>query len=895
MKYTATEKRQVFVFILLLALNLFFCCAVAPVSAIAQEADTLRLSPDSLRIGIDTLGVIEQTLPDTLKPTQPKPKKKSSAIKTKVEYSATDSIVLDLGSQKVFMYREADIKYDKIQQKAAYIEINFSTNMLKARPMFDSAGKPYGKPEFIEGDQTFTSEEIDYNFQSTKGLIKNVITKEGEGYLHGEVVKKLKDNISNMRHGAYTTCNLEHPHYSIQFTKAKVIPGDKIITGPAFLTIEDVPLPLVLPFGLFPNKRGQASGILVPTYGESANRGFYLENGGYYFGINDYMELKLIGDIYSRGSWALKPTFNYRKRYKFSGSFNFSYAINTEGIRETPSFKKNRDFRLAWSHSQDPKARPKSRFNANVNFVSSQYNKYNPTTTQDMISNTFQSSISYQTSFFKDKFNFSGALSHSQNTSTRLVKLSLPNISLSATRFYPLRRKGKTTNLKWYDNVSMNYTMNARNDVSVYDSLLFTPEMFRSFQNGMEHKIPISSSIKILKYFNMTNSINYTERWYTKSLQRTWVNDTLWANDSTYDVGYIRNDTISGFKTARDFGFNSSVSTTLYGMVQMKRGPVRAIRNVIKPSVSFSLRPDFGSPTFGYYRLVQSDTLGNFERYSIFSNGSNFSSIYGSPPDGKSGSVGFGITSSLEMKVRSKSDTVSGMKKVMLIESFSIGTSYDLAQDSLNWSLVNISARTTLFKKLLISYSSVWDPYVISEKGRRLNQFEWDKNHRLLRKDNTTWNFSFDYNFSSGDKKKTAKAETEEAKKEQEEFARNPENYINWNNPWNFTLRYNLTYKGINMPGVGIPKNTVVQTIGFTGDVSITPKWKVNFSSGYDLKLNKLAYNTSISIYRDLHCWEMRLNWMPIGDYKSWNFFIKVKASVLQDLKLTKKKDFRDN
>jgi hypothetical protein len=607
------------------------------------------------------------------------------------------------------------------------------------------------------------------------------------------------------------------------------------------------------------------------------------------------MELKLLGDIYSRGSWALKPMFNYRKRYKFSGSFNFSYAINTEGIRETPSFKKNRDFRVAWSHNQDPKARPKSRFNANVNFVSSQYNLYNPTTAQDMTSNTFQSSISYQTSFFKDKFTFSGALSHSQNTSNKMVNLSLPNITLSATRFYPLRKKGKTTDLKWYDNISMNYTMNARNDVSVADSLLFTPEMFRSFKNGMQHKIPVSSSIRILKYFTMSNTLDFTERWYTKSLQRSWVNDTLWINDTTFNVGYVRNDTLSGFKAARDFGFTSSLNTTLYGMVQMKRGPIRAIRHVIKPSASFSIRPDFGSSTFGYYRSVQVDTLGTLERYSIFGDGRNFSSVYGSPPDGKSGRLSFSIGNSLEMKVRSKSDTVTGMKKVMLIESFSIGTSYDLAKDSLNWSRVNISARTTLFKKLRISYSSVWDPYVINEKGRNINQFEWDVNHRLLRKDNTAWNFSFDYSFSSGDKKKTPKAETEEARKEQEEFARNPEQYINWNNPWNFTVHYNLNYIGKNLPSAGRPKNEVVQTIGFSGDVSITPKWKVSLNSGYDLKLNKLASNTSVNIYRDLHCWEMRFNWIPIGNYKSWNFFIKVKASVLQDLKLTRKKDFRDN
>lgn len=891
MKYTASEIRQGFVFISLLVLHLIFYLAVVPGRSFAQEADSLKILNDSLKINADSLFWAREGITET--PPGQKPASKKSSINSKVEYSATDSISLDLDKQKVFMYREADIKYEKIHQQAAYIEIDFNTSMLKALPGVDSAGKAYGKPEFTEGDQSFSSEEINYNFNTTKGLIKNVITKEGEGYLHGEVVKKLQDNVSNMWHGGYTTCNLEHPHFSIKFTKAKVIPDNKIVTGPAFLTIEDVPLPLVLPFGLFPNKRGQTSGVLIPTYGESANRGFYLENGGYYFGINDYMELKLIGDIYSRGSWALKPLFNYRKRYKFNGSFNFSYAINTEGIRETESFKKNRDFRVAWTHTQDPRARPKSRFSANVNFVSSQYNKYNPTTTQDLLSNTFQSSISYQTSFFKDKISFSGAMSHSQNTSTKLVSLSLPSISVSANRFYPLRKPGKTTNLRWYDNISVNYSMTARNDVSVIDSMLFKPAMYNSFRNGMQHKIPISSSVKILKFLTMSNSFDFTERWYTKSLQRTWVNDTLW-NGEDYTVGYVKNDTVNGFKAGRDFGFTSSLSTTVYGMLRMKRGPVRAIRHVMRPSASFSLRPDFGRPEFGYYKEVQVDTLGTMRRYSVFNDGNNFSSIFGTPPDGRSGRISMSLNNNLEMKVRSKSDTITGTKKIMLIESFSIGTSYDLAKDTLQWSMISINARTTLFKKLQISWSSVWDPYVVSETGRRLNEFEWNKNHRLLRRDNTAWNFSLDYNFSSGKKTSTPAPKTDEAKQELEDYALNPQGYINWSNPWNFGFRYNLNYTGRNIPNSQTTKSEVIQTFGFNGDISITPKWKVSMASGYDFKSNKLSY-TSVNVYRDLHCWEMRFNWIPIGYYKSWNFYIKVKASVLQDLKLNRKKDFRDN
>ncbi|KAF0195390.1 MAG: hypothetical protein FD166_2966 [Bacteroidetes bacterium] len=871
-----------------------FISLLQPTTAVAQEvikplsaADTLKPQtdsivfnvPDSLLFSADSVGL-----------TGTKQKKKS-AISSKVEYSATDSVSLDMVRQKVFLYRDADIKYEKIIQKAAYIEINFNTSVLKALPGKDSTGKTYGKPEFSEGGQSFSSEEMQYNFKTRKGMIKNVITKEGEGYLHGEVVKKMDNDVSNMRHGGYTTCNLEDPHFSIKFTKAKVIPDNKIVTGPAYMSIEGVPLPLVLPFGLFPNKKGQMSGIVIPTYGESANRGFYLENGGYYFGISDYMELRLVGDVYSHGSWAVKPLFNYRKRYKFSGSLNFNYSINIEGIKESPSYSRKRDFRLAWTHRQDPKARPKSQFNASVNFGSSTFNKYNPVSAQDHLTNTFGSSVSYSTNF-KNKVNFSAALRHSQNTTNKSVNLTLPDISLSTNRFNPFRRPGKSADLKWYDNISVNYTMSARNEINIHEATLFKPEMWDSVQNGMQHVIPISSSVKILKFFTLTNSINYTERWYSKSILKHWVNDSLFTETDT-TFGYIDTDTITGFKAGRDFSFNSSLNTTLYGMLQFKKGPVRAIRHVMRPSVTFSLRPDFGKPEFGYYKEVQKDTLGNVQRYSIFSDG-RYTSLYGSPPDGKSGRVGLSFSNNLEMKVRSKSDTITGMKKVMLIESFSIGTSYDLARDSLRWAPVTLSARTTLFKKLQVQYSASFDPYIQDTLGRSLNQFEWDVNHRLLRRDNTSWNFSLAWNFSSG-KNNTVKRVSPTATPDQlQEIATNPQGYIDWNNPWNLNFIYNLRYTGILNPMNESVKRELVQTLGFNGDINITPKWKLNLTSGYDFESNKLSY-TSVNVYRDLHCWEMRFNWIPIGYLKSWNFYIKVKASVLQDLKLNRKKDFRDN
>jgi lipopolysaccharide assembly outer membrane protein LptD (OstA) len=411
------------------------------------------------------------------------------------------------------------------------------------------------------------------------------------------------------------------------------------------MTIEDVPIPIIIPFGLFPNKKGQTSGILVPTYGESRDRGFYLENGGYYFGINDYMELKLIGDIYSRGSWALKPTFNYKKRYKFSGSFNFNYAINTSGIRETESFTKKRDFRLTWTHRQDPKARPKSQFNASVNFGSSTFNKYNPVSRNDLLTNTFGSSVSYSTTFF-DKVSFTAALRHSQNTSNKTVNMTLPDISMAVNRFYPLRKPGKASDLKWYDNISMQYNVNVKNEVDTYDSLLFTKRMMEGFRNGVQHRVPVNLTLKVLKYFTLSNTLDFSERWYSTSVIQTWVNDTLFGKVTK--IGYVRVDTISGFKAAHEYGFSSTLNTNLYGMLQFRRGPVRAIRHVIRPSVSFSYRPDFGSDKLGYFRTVQIDTLGNFRRYSIFGNDAAYSSVIGVPTDAKSGRLNFSIITTLK-------------------------------------------------------------------------------------------------------------------------------------------------------------------------------------------------------------------------------------------------------
>ncbi|MBI9036610.1 MAG: LPS-assembly protein LptD [Bacteroidales bacterium] len=816
--------------------------------------------------------------------------KKEKALKAKVDYHANDSIRLDAKNQKVFLFGGAEISYQNINLKAAYIEINFKTNTVFAKGVPDSTGKVQGMPVFSEGGQEFDAETMKYNFDTKKGLIKHVVTHEGEGYIHGEKIKKLEDGNINISSGSYTTCdNKDHPHYEFRYKKSKVIPNDKIITGPAYLVIADVPTPLFIPFGMFPNKKGQRSGIIIPSYGESANRGFFFEGGGYYWAINDYLDFKLTGDIYTRGSWAIKPLFRYSKRYKYKGSFNFNYGITVLGDKGSPDYSKNRDFAIRWSHQQDPKARPSSTFSANVNIVSKKYNKFNPTSTEQYLTNTFQSSIAYQKNW-NQKYFLTVDLSHSQNTIDETVTMNLPQISFSVNRFNPFRKKEKVGEEKWYDKISVNYSMNAKNYISTYDSLLFKPEMYSDMQNGIKHNVSVSSPLKILKYFNMTNSITLTDRMYFDKLDKYWVNDSIFTETDT-TIGYVKTDTLPGFNNEYDFSFSSSVSTRIYGMVGFKKGPIKAIRHVISPSISFSFRPDFGAAGWGYYKYHYNNAAHtDSTQYSIHER-----FIFGGAPRGKSGSISFGISNNLEIKVRSRKDTITGYKKIKLIENFSISTAYNLAADSLKWSKVSMRGNTTLFKNINITYSSSWDPYVLDSSGtRNLNKFEWDVNHRLLRLDNTSWTtgLSWSLNSKKTDKKKVSKKGDEQELKEINE---NPDEYVDWSIPWKLNIRYTLNY-GNNLDYINNKKTnnkSLIQTMSVNGEINVTPKWRIGFNSGYNFQEAKVT-TTSINIYRDLHCWEMRFSWIPMGFRKSWNFSINVKSSILQDLKLSKKKDFRD-
>ena len=807
-------------------------------------------------------------------------KRSESAIETKVICSASDSSYRDMNQKKIFYYGNAEAKYDDITLTAACLEFDLETSTCTARGIPDSLGKIQGRPVFTQGESTFEAAEMKYNFKTKKGIITKVWTEEQGGYLHGERVKRMDDNSINIRSGGYTTCDLkDHPHYQFKFTKAKVIPDDKIVTGPIYMTIADVPLPLALPFSLIPNTKGKKSGLIIPTYGESANRGFYLENGGYYWAINDNYDLQVLGDIYTRGSWGIKPTFRYNKRYKFNGNLALGFAVNKIGTKGAADYQESNDFKIQWTHKQDPKSHPRHNFSANVNIVSSNFNKYNAQTVNDQLSNTFKSSIAYQTNF-ASKVYLTVNASHSQNTLTRQVTASLPELTLTVNTFYPLKKVGKAGKKRWYQSLSMGYTMNGKAYINDVDTVLFhgfkddfggwAKEMFSNHvQTGISHRIPINATIKLFKHFSWTNSFTFNDYMYFKRVEQQWIHDS----DST---GHLQMDTIHGFRNLVDFSASSNLTTKVYGMLNFANGPIRAIRHVFTPTIGFTYRPNFGDPKWGIYGTY-TDGNGVEKTYNKFAG-----ALYGTPSQTQQGLLTYNFNNNLEIKVPSKSDTITGVKKIPILESFSISGNYDVTKDSVNFSPVAISGRTTLFKKLGINFSSTWDLYAADSLGHRINRFEVVENGRLFRKTGSSWRFSLSYSFSQNDidklrGKKGNKGQrndiNEQAKQsnifdpdELNEIMGNPNAYVDWTTPWSLSLSYNLTYTTslAYAAFMGIATNTVVHTIGLNGDLSITPKWKFTFSTGWDFVNNKISY-TNLSVYRDLHCWEMRFNWIPIG------------------------------
>ncbi len=826
---------------------------------------------------LDTNNIhVSNIVNDTIKPdTRISP----SALESVVTYSAKDSIILYAGNRIIQLYGDVNIEYENITLTAEFVEIDFDKKELYATWLIDLLGNKKGKPVFKEGEKWFECYTLKYNFETKKGYLTNIFTEENEAYLHGTEVKRVSPDVIMIKEGSFTSCPDKEPHFEIKFTKAKVITDDKIVTGPVWLTVEKVPTPLALPFGFFPNKKGRQNGILIPKYGESVNRGFFLEDGGYYFGIKEYADISLKCDIYTRGSWAAKFMSTYKKRYKHDGSINLNYAYNRIGEPESPDFETSKDMFVIWKHQQDAKAHPKHRFNADVRAGSRNYTRFNPSSAHDYLSSTFSSSITFST-VFGNNVNFSSNLRHSQNKQTKTVDMNLPELALNTNRFYIFRKKERTGKPKIWENINISYSMNARNSISSPDSLLFKDWKLSDFSNGVKHHIPVSLSQNILKYLNITTSVAYTQRWYLQSLSKYW--------DDEQEI--LVTDTVEGFRMNHEYQISSQMQTKLFGMFIFSKGPVSAVRHVITPQVSFTYRPDFGKPFWGYYHYYKTPHDELPTPYSIFQTG-----IYGYPPFGKSGLIRFGITNNVEMKVNTPKDSLNPIKKVRLIDNFNISISNDIAKDSLNWSKLSLSGRTRLFKNTDISYIALLDPYVIDSVGRNLNIFEWDANKRLFRKSRNEWGTSFNWTLNKNTfRKKNQQTQTSKPKSENDNNKTPDAEKYDYSIPWNLTLSYTLQY--IRDYEIHIPYNQryqFIQTLSFHGEINLTPGWKIGLMSGYDFKNKEFSY-TSVNIHRDLHCWEIILNWIPMGFRKSYNFTLRVKSPMLHDLKLEKRTDWRD-
>ena len=811
-------------------------------------------------------GAFNKSIADTIPPTTDSIQIQNNFFDDEIKQFAEDSLKLSIDGKKAFLYGNAKIEYQKTTITASYIEIDWDKNTIYASFTTDSAKNKIGIPVFSEENESFKAEEMTYNFKTKKCSVKKITTKEGEGYILGKTVKKVSDDVFYLNKGDYTTCDAEKPHFSIRANKIKIIPGKKIITGPAYLTFFRIPTPLIFPFGYFPNNDKKSSGLIIPSYGESANMGFFLKDGGYYLTLSEKMDLSLKSDIYTQGSWNLKSLLRYNNRYKYSGNLNLSYGNMKNSYVGFPDYSEKKDFNIKWSHKQDQKANPSLTFSANVEAGSSTYHRNNSYDDNEYLKNTMSSNINLSKSWSDGFFNnLNLSLRHSQNTSNKNISLTLPDVSLNSKRVYPFKLIGNSAKTQWYDKISIQYGMNTKNTISTIDSLLFTKNSLSKFRNGMTHNIPISSSIKVLKYFTLTPSFNLTERWYLNRIEKTWN-----SNDST-----LTTDTISKFTRAHDYNLSTGLNTKIYGLVEFKKSKIAGIRHVMSPNISFTFNPDFSDEKYDYYKTVQINENGETQNYSIMENG-----IYGSPSNRESGTINFSLGNILDMKIRNNKDTVETFKKIKLIESLGISSSYNIFSDSLNFSNIRLNARTRLLNILDITFSSDYDPYVTNtDRTNRINQFELSTNKRLARLKSFTTSIGLSIN------DKSFSADKDENKDEKKEEDENRDFYAI---PWDLSANYSLTYdKGHNIATFA----DTTQSLTFSGNLKITKNWKIGFRSGYDFDEKELTYS-SVDIYRDLHCWEMLFHWIPLGYHQSYTLTIRVKAAALRDLKYEKKKDW---
>ena len=820
---------------------------------------------------------------------------------------AKDSIIEDFsdGKQMIYYYGDVSVTYGNMKLTADYMEYDLKTATLYARGTKDSTGVIKGMPVMEQGQKTYTMEEVRYNFETQKARITNMVTQEQDGILHGKNIKMMPDRSINMTHGKYTVCDCDEPHYYLHLTAAKVMtqPSQKTVFGPAYPVIADVPLPIGLPFGFIPKRPDRATGILFPTFGEETKRGFYMRDAGMYFVIGDYFDIALTGDIYTLGSWAIDLNSRYKVNYKCNGSFSLTYSNDQIGEKGSSDFQQLRNFGVKWSHSQDAKARPGTSFTASVNFSSPSNNRYNSTSVTEALQNQISSSISYSRNW-NGKINLSLNALHSQNSRDSSYSFTLPNLTLSVSRFYPFKQKNRVGKEKFYEKFSLGYNTSFQNKINFKASEFNKPGFWDKFQNGMTHNFQIGlPNFTLLKYINVTPSVSYGMNWFFRKTEKEYNPDAGKVED-------IKGKAFGTFGATHNYSGSISMSTRLYGMFNFgKHRKLQAIRHVVTPSVSASFSPEKGTYFNGWRTLTYIDKNGKaqVQDYNIYAG-----NVGSYPGKGKTASLNLSLGNNFEAKVRDLKDTTgTGTKKIKLIDNLNFTTGYNFLAEQFKMSNVGMTMSTSIFGKLGINGNMNFDPYAMEVQDKkvvRVNKFAITQGQGLLRLNSATLSLSYSL---SGEGKINGNDGTKQA-------GGNPADhytriyyhpitgeyipggylyYMNPNVPWsvnfNYSFNYRPTFQYANEQMTKVKNFT--QTLGMSGNIKLTPRLSMQMSTNFDIMALQMGA-TQLSATYDLHCFNINVSWVPTGKWQSWSFRIQANAAALADLlRFKKSSSYYDN
>lgn len=875
-----------------------------------SKNNNTRISADTI-IKLDTvrdkklLHLGANNKKDTVKKTE------TSGLSSEVKATANDSTIIDKAHNIMYLYGQARVTYEDMEMDADYIRVDKNKHLIYASGVIDPITHRYiGRPIIKQGkDKPSECDSLLFDYKTKKGHIYNPATEQDGNFLSGGEVKKLNDEEAAYRNVLFSTCDKPFPYTDFGIVITKGI-GEKkrIISGPAYLEIEGVPLPLAIPFGFFPKPDTKTSGVILPTFGEDSKLGFYIKNLGYYIALNDYMDLTTTGTLYSKGSYELNETVHYLDRYKYSGTLSLSYGSHNYGLEGDPPQK---DFNITWSHTQNPNASPGSTFSASVNAGTSTFYQNNPTAAnynlQTLTQNNLSSSISYGKVWEGTPFNLTVSLAHSQDLTAKTVTLNLPTFNFNMSTISPFDSKDRVGAQKWYQKITVGYSLQGTNNINAVpeDELFQGNTLFKKMQNGLEHTIPIGFNQTIAKYFQFSVSANYNEWWYFQSINEHY------DRYNTINPGQAVIDTVGGFKRADQYSFSMGLSTKVYGIMSFKNGNLKAIREVMTPSISLQYKPDFSDPSFGYYRtLVSSASIpipAKVSSYSIFNNG-----VYGGPSAGRSAGLSFSVDNTIEGKVRPKAtDTSTTDQHVRILDGLSLSTFYNFAADSFKLSPISFSGHSAIFhQKINISFNGTFNPYqerivdsisngVVTKSAVEMNKYTWQNGHLPSLQsfsismsgslNSTSFHPQSNTNIASRMAPNTLQNMTPEQQDKLALLNSDPSAYVDFNVPWNLSFNYSFTYTN------NYSNTNTTNTMMLTGDFNLTKKWKIQYSTNYDLKVRQFSSATSFSIYRDLHCWDLSIQWLPFGYYKSYNVTIRVKSTILQDLKLSKRSDYTNN